>query len=179
MTHGQTGRPENARHLQVSAGTLFRPGPVLSILRGASWPKMAAKAPEISSTLQTERTSRWEEEISPRGSRGWHGPPPAPRGPEKQRLRDAYCLPKKMGSGQPASAWRRRIQAFRVLACSALESLVLPLAQGIQTSGGERNSWRQVSGWQCGCRELWAGCTCEESLGRRGPRARCRGCLSL
>lgn len=44
--------------LEVSAGTLFCPGPVLSILRGASWPKMAAKAPEITSTRQAERTSK-------------------------------------------------------------------------------------------------------------------------
>lgn len=154
MTHGQTGRPEHARHLQVSAGpssVQARCCPSSEVPHGPKWLLKLQKSHPHS---RLKERVRWEEEISPRGSRGWHGPPPAAREPEKQCLRDAYCLPKKMGSGQPASARRRRIQAFRVLACSALESLVLPLAQGIQTSGGERNSWRQVSGWQCGCREV-------------------------
>lgn len=33
--------------LRVSSGTHFFPGRVVSILRVASWPEMAAKAPEI------------------------------------------------------------------------------------------------------------------------------------
>lgn len=35
----------------------LRPGPVLSVLRGASRPQMAAKAPEFTPTLAAERTS--------------------------------------------------------------------------------------------------------------------------
>lgn len=137
---------------------------VLSILRGASWPKMATKAPEKGRPhSRLKGRPRGGEGISAQGRRrnlsqgltliAW----PIPQQQENlgnSLLETRTACQESMGPGQPASARRRRVQVSWGWPVRLWRAWSFLWPRASKTSGGERNSWRQVSGWQCGRREL-------------------------